>query len=58
MALVGPSGGYLRFLLLPALERAIAIACLFGRPSFTSLLIFFEMAFWDLPLDRGMITHP
>jgi len=26
MALVGPSGGYLRFLLLPALERAMAMA--------------------------------
>ena len=42
---------------LPALERAIAMACFWGRPSLTILEMFLETVFCDLPLDRGILLH-
>ena len=39
---------------LPAGSKAIATACFWGLPSFTSLLIFWDTTFWDDPLCNGI----
>ena len=54
---LGNARGYLRLGLgldLPADSRAIATACFWGLPSFTSLLIFLDTTFWDDPLAKGI----
>jgi hypothetical protein len=40
---------------LPALRMAIATACFWGFPAATSVLIFDEIAFFELPLLRGIV---
>jgi hypothetical protein len=39
---------------LPAFDRAIAIACFWGRPDFISVRILAEITFWDLPDLSGI----
>ena len=52
---LGETRGYLRLGLdFPADSRAIATACFWGLPSFTSLLIFLDTTFWDDPLAKGI----
>lgn len=43
------------FLVLPATESAMAMACFCGRPAFISLRMFAEIVFCDLPFFRGIV---
>jgi hypothetical protein len=38
----------------PAFDRAIAIACFWGRPDFISVRILAEIIFWDWPDLSGI----
>ena len=42
------------FLLFPAFDNAIAIACFWSRPEFINSAIFVDITFLLLPLDNGM----
>ena len=46
---------YFFLLLLPALDRAIAIACFWGLPLFISVLMLAEIVLLDLPLLSGIL---
>jgi hypothetical protein len=43
------------FLDLPATLKAIATACFFGLPAFSSVLIFADIAFWLDPFFSGIV---
>src|SRR5215207_1814217 len=51
------SGHFFFFFDLPARLSAMATACLVGRPSFLSVLMLEEIAFFDLPFLSGMVPH-
>src|SRR5210317_2611238 len=46
---------YFFLLLLPALDRAIAIACFWGLPLLISVLMLAEIVLLDLPLLSGIL---